>query len=260
MVRNNIMTNDNIPHHRCDYGCGREAKHYFKYSKRYCCETNVSKCPYVKKISGEKGSISRKGIPTWNKGLTKETSLSVMKISKSKTGKPNSPESNEKNRISNTGKKMPPRTEEWRENQRQYMLNGGSKLASSFITPEIIKENKEKVRKTRESNGQWIKSKELSDFYLYQKRVWFFTNISAKEKFTKEELKQRGQKKELGHKQLDHIFSVHEGFNLGILPSIIGCKSNINLVDCSYNLLKDSKCDITLEELFQKYIEEIKNG
>ena len=85
--------------------------------------------------------------------------------------------------------------------------------------------------------------------------MWKFTNLSLKEKYTKEELKLRGQKKEFGHKNIDHRFSIFNGFKLGIIPSIIGSKSNIKLVDCSYNYSKNTKCDITIEELFQKYKE-----
>src|ERR1035437_4663733 len=29
----------------CDWGCGNKATHYFKYSKKFCCGSNVSKCP-----------------------------------------------------------------------------------------------------------------------------------------------------------------------------------------------------------------------
>lgn len=43
----------------CEYGCGQEAKHQFKNGK-WCCSTNIAKCPNYKKINSKK-------IP-WNKG------------------------------------------------------------------------------------------------------------------------------------------------------------------------------------------------
>jgi len=126
------MINDIIPPDKiCDFGCGQKAKIYFKYSKKYCCETNVSKCSNIKKINGAK-SRGRKLI-AWNKGLTKETDERVKKISKKLLGRVNSIESNEKNRISNIGKKMPPRTNEWRKNQSNYMKNGGALKAIKGI-------------------------------------------------------------------------------------------------------------------------------
>ena len=34
------------PTHMCDYGCGREASHYFSKARRYCCADHYRKCPY----------------------------------------------------------------------------------------------------------------------------------------------------------------------------------------------------------------------
>jgi len=38
----------------CDWGCGKVATHYFTYSKKYCCGSNVSKCPEKKRKQDEK--------------------------------------------------------------------------------------------------------------------------------------------------------------------------------------------------------------
>lgn len=239
----------------CYHGCGYMAVHQAK-NGRWCCNRYVAKCPVIRKknsiaTSGENNPFFNhhhtpeglKAIGLQSRGRKpflgrnhKPKSLRLM--SKQRTGKHPSEETREKNRIASTGKKMPPRTDEWREAQSEYMLNGGSKKAN-----------------TKKYNGI-TEEKDLSNKELYYKRVLKYTNISIKEKFTDEELKQRGNKKELGHKSLDHVFSIDRGFKLGILPSIIGSKSNLELVDCSYNQSKSVKCDITLEELFQKFDEE----
>lgn len=39
------MTEQITPGTLCDWECGNSATHYFKYSKKYCCGHNVSKCP-----------------------------------------------------------------------------------------------------------------------------------------------------------------------------------------------------------------------
>jgi hypothetical protein len=110
----------------CDYGCGNEAKFYFKNNKK-CCVKIATNCPGRKrkdqhgsnnpmfgkiawnkgltketwesiKINAEKSSKTKlekfkNGQISWNKGLTKETSESVKinseRCSKTKKGKPN---------------------------------------------------------------------------------------------------------------------------------------------------------------------------
>ena len=60
-------------------------------------------------------------------------------------------------------------------------------------------------------------------------------------------------KGEKGDKNLDHMFSVRMGFELGILPQIIGSKCNLRLAGCTYNHSKQTKCSISKEELFLRY-------
>jgi hypothetical protein len=135
---------------------------------------------------------------------------------------------------------------------KERMMNGQAKLMNSIN----IEGRKIKQRKTFENKGLWLKIEDLTDYKKYVRQVWVFTNISSKFKYTEEELKQRGQKKELNHKNLDHIFSIYEGFKLGILPIIIGSKSNIRLIDCYHNYSKNSKCEITTDELFRNFEKE----
>jgi hypothetical protein len=237
----------------CDYGCGRMGVHKHQNGK-WCCDKYVARCPTLKKKNreanlGEKNHFFNKhhteealkiigaksvGRKTF---LGKHHTLETRELLRIKnTGKHPSEETKEKNRIASTGKVMPPRTDKWRENQSDYMSNGGSRKAN-------IKKHK-KIRNYEEFN----------DKELYYKEVWKFTRKSMKKKFTFEELKQRGNK--LGSKSLDHVFSIIEGFRLGILPSIIGCAANLELMDCNHNNVKKTKCNITLEELFKKYDEE----
>lgn len=244
-----------LPIFDCEFGCGQPARYQLKNGK-LCCEEYTAKCPVLKKINSEQNSGEKNGfygkhhtpeslkiIGLKSKGRqtflgrhhTKETCL---KLSLIRTGTHNSPESNEKNRISNTGKKMPPRTNEWRINQHQYMINGGSRKANLS------------------KYGTIISKEDMSDFKLYNQLVWKFTSLSCIKKYTITELKQRGTHKK--DKHLDHIFSISEGFRLKILPQIIGSKGNIELVSTDYNLSKNNRCDITLEELFRRFDEELK--
>jgi hypothetical protein len=122
----------------------------------------------------------------------------------------------------------------------------------------ISEDQKIKRRKTMELKGHWIKIEDLNERELYRKLVSIHTNNSIIKKYSKEELKNRGKFKNKGYNQIDHIFSIHEGFKLGIIPKIIGSKSNIRFISTEKNWSKQRKCDISLEELFKKYDEEIK--
>lgn len=50
----------------------------------------------------------------------------------------------------------------------------------------------------------------------------------------------------------DHIFSISNGFKLGIDPKIISHPKNCSLIRHSENNKKNIKCNITLEELLEK--------
>lgn len=50
----------------------------------------------------------------------------------------------------------------------------------------------------------------------------------------------------------DHLFSIKEGFKLGVDTTIISHPANCQLVLHSYNNKKDIKCDISLKELEHK--------
>ncbi len=254
----------------CSYGCGKESKFKLKNGKP-CCSKFASQCIVIREMNRNK-HIGRK--------LSSE---SIEKVRQSKIGDKNPMKRidvREKVRTTLTGKTYDERFgkekgNELKERSRKRMLNGGSKHMNSFPisgfssrkefckhisfipkSPDVIRKAVEKNRKIKEEKGVWTRTEDLSDWKLYRRTVWSITNISAKEKYSKEDLKQRGRKKSLNHKQLDHIFSIYEGFKFGILPMIIGSRSNIRLVDCSYNCSKHSRCDITLEELFDLFDKE----
>jgi len=52
-----------------------------------------------------------------------------------------------------------------------------------------------------------------------------------------------------GAKQLDHKFSILEGFKQGISPELIGNINNLEFIPWRENMVKGSKCSITIEEL-----------
>lgn len=52
---------------------------------------------------------------------------------------------------------------------------------------------------------------------------------------------------------LDHKYSMYEGFNEGILPSIIGSYKNLEVIPSGENLSKNKKCSITKKQLFYEF-------
>jgi len=79
---------------KCDYGCGRKAKHQFKNGV-WCCSEYSCQCPEIRKENTGNAlglKIYRKthphprpmlGVKPWNFGLTKETDERVKKMSDS---------------------------------------------------------------------------------------------------------------------------------------------------------------------------------
>jgi hypothetical protein len=267
---------------QCEYGCGQEGKFYFKWVNKWCCENHSSKCPsvknnivknrvYKKKFDREKPELCDYGCgqkaiyqigKKWCCNKSQNT-CSEVKRKNSKSGKgkrhninltifksPITEETRRKMINSHIGKTI---SKKCKEINRIRMLNGGSKKLNSLKKEERMI----KLRKTKEEKGQWTPKELYSHIDLYRNLVYNFTKTSMKKKFNKQELELRG--KGVNSKEIDHNFSVTKGFKFGILPRIIGSKSNLRLVDGSYNRKKINKCDITLEELFKCYDEEIKN-
>lgn len=139
------------------------------------------------------------------------------------------------------------------EERKKEMINYLSGYMASFITKESIIKGRIKMKKTNEERGNWVKDEDLSLFELYKRKVKKITEISIKEKYTTEDLKNRGRYKKMNHIHIDHIFSVQKGFINNILPEIIGSKSNIRRISVSKNYIKHTKCDININELFKKY-------
>lgn len=57
----------------CEYGCGEEAKHYFPYVKKWCCNDTTNKCANLKK----QNSQTKKGLLNPSKKLEVRKKLSI---------------------------------------------------------------------------------------------------------------------------------------------------------------------------------------
>lgn len=59
--------------------------------------------------------------------------------------------------------------------------------------------------------------------------------------------------------QIDHRYSVKAGFLNKVPPQVLACRFNLQYITRSENARKNSKCSITLEELYSAYEKELNN-
>lgn len=107
----------------------------------------------------------------------------------------------------------------------------------------------DKIRKTMELSGRWIKEHERNDKNLYEIKV---RKQSAKQPIhTLSNYKLRGPVEKNGW-HLDHIYSVSEGFKNNIPIHIIANINNLRMIPARENQSKNSRSDISLQNLLDK--------
>jgi hypothetical protein len=84
---------------------------------------------------------------------------------------------------------------------------------------------------------------------LYYDRVTYFTRISWKEEFDKIN-PTRLNRSEI---DLDHVYSIQQGFRDNIPPYIIGHWTNLRMLEKTENYSKGMRCDKTQEQLFNDF-------
>lgn len=168
----------------CDYGCGQEAKYKFK-NGRWCCEKNISKCPFIRRTNSEKNSgencvwfgkkhleetknkISRSHIGISHSQETRKKLSEINKgkvLSKETRKKMAEAHSGEKNHMygkigednPNFGSK---RSKEFRENisriTKKYFIDSNNRKKHSEITKKSWKKSPNRKKKLKElmTNG-----------------------------------------------------------------------------------------------------------
>jgi hypothetical protein len=100
----------------------------------------------------------------------------------------------------------------------------------------------------------WRKHKKMAEdlypgFYGYHNGVTRFTSHSKKLMDPCPGIQGRN----IGNYQVDHMFSVIEGYKQNIPPEIIGSICNLEWLETTINTSKQGKCSQTLKELLEKY-------
>jgi len=110
-----------------------------------------------------------------------------------------------------------------------------------------LKEIARKIRETLEKNKIWVPLEDLSNYDLYRREVWRFTNKNDLSKL--KHFDKRGLAGKEGAYHLDHRFSISRGYIEGIDPELIGSIHNLEFIPWIENVRKQGKCSITEEEL-----------
>lgn len=102
-----------------------------------------------------------------------------------------------------------------------------------------------KIRKTKEKTGSNVPINEIPDFIVYKRLVWYNTKQNDLKELDNFNL--RGNKSD--DYQLDHKYSIFQGFVDNILPYHIGKLTNLIFIPAIENRSKGKKCSISFDEV-----------
>ncbi|PCI28137.1 hypothetical protein COB55_04475 [Candidatus Wolfebacteria bacterium] len=91
----------------------------------------------------------------------------------------------------------------------------------------------------------------IPDWELYKKQVLKFTRRQSI--YLLESVEKRGLSGVNGSYQLDHMFTIYEGFKQNICPYIIGNICNLIMLPWEDNISKYVCCSLTKQQLFDRY-------
>lgn len=109
--------------------------------------------------------------------------------------------------------------------------------------------NRDKIRAIMEAKGKWLPLELVDDLTIYKRVIWSLTK-QVQHLIPGYDEEKRGRcKLDTDNHQVDHIFSIVEGFKQGVAPEVIAALPNLRFIPWQENLAKFSRSDITLDEL-----------
>jgi len=123
-----------------------------------------------------------------------------------------------------------------------FVTNPNGILTGHVNCPECYSE---KQTDTKVKKGQIVDPKSKTDYELYRRAVWRFSNRSYK-MYLFEQKRDR-------HNHLDHVLSIVDGFNNNVPPEIMGSIHNLRIIDGKSNRHKSYRSEITVSELLEKF-------
>lgn len=130
---------------------------------------------------------------------------------------------------------------------RKYNVRHPSQIMENYIRRRII----------GEELGVLIPLNELSEYQIYRNNVFSFTQYNLRifgDNYFGENWRCALGCKDIDNDfNIDHIYSIKNGFLKKIPPYIVGSIINLRLILFGENLSKSDRSDFTIEELYEKY-------
>lgn len=226
--------------------CGNTAFYISFNSKKMRCVEKITQCPgFIKKAEmSRQKNISKEDRIAHMKKMSKNGNKVLKSLHKNK-------EWIERKSL-NISKAIESRGGHSGENNpmfgRKHLDQSKEKMSTKAKNRDPICYSKS--TKTKISKGIAIPKEKKSSWEIYKEQVMNYTYKNWKKHQKKINPKnfERGKNYEL-----DHKFSIFEGFKQNVSPEIIGHYVNLELIPKTLNRTKKTKCSITLEQLVKEY-------
>jgi len=224
--------------------CGSQAFYISYNSKKMRCVEKITQCP----------GFVRKAEETRQQNMTKdqrrEHMIKMSRKAHKKLAELHSDDqwlSNKKSRISesvkirggHSGKNNPMFGKKHKKESLAKLVDRANKRDQHCYAEATITKISRGLCAPKDKKSKWEKYR--AEVHNYTRKSW----ILFEEEINPSKL-DRGQKYEL-----DHKFSITEGFLRNVDPKIIGHYKNLELIPKQQNRSKRTKCSITLEELIK---------
>jgi hypothetical protein len=220
----------------CEYGCGQIAKFKLINNKKLCCSKTPSGCKKLREVNFQ----------------VHKTTIEILKKKHPYFYEVENPRESIDGRIEVKCKFckrwFQPKKEDLRSRISHLEHKDGNKCSFLFCSKNC------KFSSDFYHFNKRVNRKILNKYKKYVKDVYFYTERSLKingEKIKNLEL--RGRK--FGY-QLDHKFSIFDGFNKNIDPKIIGHWKNLEIITSLENIKKYSSSTLTIEQLLFEIAQE----
>lgn len=230
----------------------------------------------------DKVSRANKGRPAWNKGIpcSEEAKENLSRKAKARyedeefvhwnTGNTTPDEVKQKisqslqgQTLSEEHKRKKREAEQAYRNSENFVPSMLGKKHSEETRQKIsqsIKRVYVKIRNTMEEKNRWIKEEEVPAYTKYKRKVAYYTQKSLHKLPDYDGSKRGINDFSSDNYQIDHIYSVNDGFINNIEPIIIGHHANLRFIHWSENAKKSVKSDITIEELMKNIEEDLSSS